>query len=550
MRFALTLAAALMGSTAAFADDILIRADITEATVFLSGAEITRRTSVTVPAGTHRLLVAMPDAAQADLIEVAGSGGVILGPPQRISGHPIAEGVLDDAEQAVARAGLEAAEKALQQAQDDLTAADGTIRALDTQLAYLAALTHGGPDGVAMPADPALVPQFLATLGAETARVQAELLTAQVARRDLAETVSDRQQALNAATAKFARLRPFGQAIDVVEVSLSAPRDTEASLTLDYLSYGAGWEPSYEFRLDSGSGALAVDRFVQVYTSGLARWQDVAMTFSTAEPARQRAPSTLYPSPARIVDPAPPASAGLVPLASNEARLADAMPALVEEALMAEPRVALRIEGLSVSYVYSDPVTIGPGGEALLPLDTLALDTETEARAVPRVDDTAFLVAMARNNTGEPILPGPSRFYRDGALIGEDMIPLIADGAEADLAFGPLDHLRLVWIDRSLAEGDRGVFTSTNTQDRSIAFGVENTSDSDETVRLLYATPFAEQEDLDLDLTLSPPPDARDVDDLRGVHAWDLTVAPGETALVEMRVRFDWPEGKVLTWRP
>jgi uncharacterized protein (TIGR02231 family) len=550
MRFALTLTAALMGSTAAFADDIVIRADIAEATVFLSGAEITRRASVTVPVGTHRLLVAMPDAAQADLIEVTGPDGVILGPPQRISGFAIAEGALDDADQAAARAEVETAREALQQAQDDLTAADGRIRALDTQLAYLTALTRGGTDGVAMPADPALVPQFLATLGAETARVEGELLAAQVVRRDLDEAVRDRQAALNAATAAFARLRPFGEAVDVIEVSLSAQADIEATITLDYLSYGAGWEPSYEFRLDSGSGALEIDRFVHVYTSGPARWQDVAMTFSTVEPARQRAPSTLYPSRARIVDPTPPASAGLVPLASNEARLAGAMPAPVEDAIMAEARAALQVEGLSVSYVYSEPVSIGPSGEAVLPFDTLTLETETEARAVPRVDDTAFLVATARNDSGEPILPGLARFYRDGALIGEDLLPLIADGAEADLAFGPLDHLRLVWIDRSLAEGDRGLFTTTNTQDRRVAFGVENTSGTAETVRLLYAMPFAEQEDLALDLSLDPPPDARDIDDLRGVHAWDLTIAPGETAMVEMQARFDWPEGKVLTWEP
>ena len=68
MRIALFLAALLMGSAAAFADDIVIRADIAEATVFLSGAEVTRRGTVSVPPGTHRLLIAMPDAAQADRI--------------------------------------------------------------------------------------------------------------------------------------------------------------------------------------------------------------------------------------------------------------------------------------------------------------------------------------------------------------------------------------------------------------------------------------------------------------------------------------------------
>lgn len=547
MRFALTLTAALLTSTAALAEDIVIRADITDATVFLSGAEITRRGSVTVPPGTHRLLIAMPDAAQADRIEVSGPDGLAFGPPQRLSGHVIAEGALDDPEQAAARATVTTAQDAVQQAQDDLTAADATLRALEAQLSYLSALARGGPDGAAMPADPTTLPQLLATLGAETARVQAETLAAQVARRDLAEALADRQSDLAAAMADLARLRPLGTAIDVVEVTLTADTETEAEVTLAYLSHAAGWEPSYELRLDSDTGALEIARFVALSTSGAARWQDVAMTFSTAEPSRQRAPSTLYPTPARIIEPLRPMPADIARTADADFGLAEMAPAA---AVVAEPRAALQIDGLSVSYAYATPVSIGPDGTAVLPFDTLTLDTRTEARAVPRSDETAFLTAMGRNDTGEPILPGYSAFFRDGALVGEDMIGLIPEGAEFDLAFGPLDHLRLIWIDRSLAEGDRGVFVSSNTQDRSIAFGVENTSGTPEQVRLIYATPFAEQEDLDLDLTLSPTPDARDIDDLRGVHAWDLTVAPGQTALVEMRVELGWPEGQVLTWRP
>jgi len=548
MRFALSLTAMLLGS-AAHAEDILIRADIVSATVYLSGADVTRRAEISVPAGSHRLLIAMPDAAQADQLALSAQDGLSLGPFEWISGYRIAEGTLDDPAQAEARAALETAEEALRAAEDGLSTADGAIRALETQMAYLTALTRGGSDGAAMPADPALVPQLVATLGAETARVQAELHAARIERRQLAEIVAERQIALTAAADDLSRLQPLGDTVDVIAVPVRAEAATDGAVQLDYLTYGAGWEPGYEVRLDSRTGALELSRYVTVYASGAARWQDVEMTFSTSQPSRQRSPSELSPTPARIIEPPP------MPLRSSDAT--GVSPALeadaampVMEAVMAEDRAALRIDGLSVRYDYAAPVTIGTGGEAVLPLDALALQAETEARAVPRFDETAFLVAMATNDSGEPILPGFARFYRDGALIGEDMLPLIAAGAEAELAFGPLDHLRLVWIDRSLAEGDRGLFTTANTQDRRIGFGVENTSDRMETVRLLYATPFAEQEDLDLDLALTPAPDERDVDDRRGVHAWSLEVAPGQTAMVEMQVTLDWPEDQRLIWMP
>ena len=538
MRIALALAALLMGSAAAFADDIVIRADIAEATVFLSGAQVTRRGTVSVPPGTHRLLIAMPDAVKADRIEVSGSEGLRIGPPQLLLGHMIAEGALDDPEQATARAAVQAAREAWWEAKNDLAAAYAVRRGLEAQQSYLMALSSGGPDGASMPAD-------MATLGAETTRVEAGISAAEIENRALADVVADRYAELVAATANLARLTPFEESIDGVEVTVTADTEMTFELAIDYLSYTARWEPSYEFHLASDTGALEIERFITVFTGGTARWQDVAMTFSTTEPNRPRSPSVLSPTPARIFEPAQPAQIGLMP----QARFSDALPAPVMEVVAAAPQAVLQTLGLSISYAYSEPVSIGAGGQATLPLDSLALDTQTVARAVPRTDATAFLVAIGQNDNGEPILPGQASFFRDGALVGEDMIDMIADGAEIKLAFGPLDHLRLIWIDRTLAEGDRGVFSSATTQDRTIAFGVENTKGTAETGRLIYATPFSEQEDLDLDLTLAPAPDARDLDDRRGVHAWDLTVQPGQTALVEMSVSLAWPEGQILVWQ-
>jgi hypothetical protein len=157
---------------------------------------------------------------------------------------------------------------------------------------------------------------------------------------------------------------------------------------------------------------------------------------------------------------------------------------------------------------------------------------------------------MGENTTGETILPGHARFYRDGDLVGDSVAALIPPGAEVEMAFGPLDHLRLTWIDLSLDEGDRGIFVSENEQRRRIAFSVENTSGNAEPVRLLYAVPFAEQEDIEVDVRFTRAPDETDVDDLRGVSAWDLDVAPGETSRIEMTVELTWPDEMILNWRP
>ncbi|MBY4894189.1 DUF4139 domain-containing protein [Rhodobacteraceae bacterium N5(2021)] len=563
-RFLLTTALCASFPVAAQADDFLIRADLAEALVFANGAEMTRAGSVELPTGWHRLIVAMPDLYDARLPQMTGPDGTRLGVPQDLVNHPIAEGALDTPAQAEARAAVEAAEDALLSAQDALTEADATIRSIETQQTYVAAILRGGENGVAMPGDPTLVPQFLATLGAETARLAQERQAALVARRDQAEAVTEAQTDLTLATQALRELRPLGTQITAYAVNVEVAEAGVLAFELEYLTHAAGWSPAYELELDSDTGVLEMERFVVMRTGGEAVWNDVSVTFSTATPDRERRPSELASIPARIMDPAeavPGGGSGLMPMGDTESRIGvvpqsliagAAMAPMVEPVVVVEDTGSLGAEfaGLSITYPYGERISVGPSGEVILPFDTVELETEMENRAVPRHDATAFLVAQVENTLGEPILPGEAVFFRDGALMGDGYLPLIAAGADVEMGFGPLDHLQLRWIDRSLAEGDRGLFTTSTTQVRALAFGVTNSGTEAAEVRVLYATPFAEQEDLELDLTLSPRPSEEDVDEARGVHAWNLEVDPGEEQIIEMTVEFEFPEGQVLDWRP
>jgi uncharacterized protein (TIGR02231 family) len=539
MRFALSLAALLLGS-AAHADDILLRADIAEALVFANGAEVSRIGEVELPAGRHTLLIPMRDFGDPSSMEVTAPEGVVVLPPQSVDRIAIPEGTLDSSAEAAARDAVERAEFALETLRDTLARRDAAIAGLETQLAYLQSLSRGGPEGAAMPSDPARLAEILAALGTETVRVGTELQAAREDRRAFEETLEDRVREVAEARQALADLNPFGTEAQGIAIEIEVPEATRGEVVISYMNWDTSWSPTYALRLNTEAGALAIERSILFSYHGEATWRDVDTRFSTAIPNRQRVPSQVFPDPARIAPPAP------APRVASEMAVGDMMPA---PAIVAEAAIMV-IDGLSVVYEYATPVTVGPSGEVTLPFDDLALDMALENRAVPRRDATAFLVATGRNDTGEAILPGEARFFRDGDLVGTDFLPMIPAGAEVEMAFGALDHLVLSWQDLSRDEGDRGVFVSQNEQRRRIAFGVENTSNEAEEVRLLYAVPFAEQEDLDVSVTFSRAPDARDVDDLRGVSAWTLNVPPATEERIEMAVEMTWPEDMILTWWP
>lgn len=543
MRLLCTTALVLGLPAQAFGQDTLLRADIAEALVFARGAEVTREAAIDLPPGRHSLLIPMRDLADPSRLDVTGPEGVRISAPAALEAIAIEEGVLDTDLESQARAALDTAQDAVLAAEDALARRDADIAGIEAQLDYLATLTGGSSEGPAMPPDAGRLTEILSTLGGETARLGRALQDAREARRADERTLETRRRARDAAETELRDLNAFGLQSPGIRVELEAETSIFGTLAISYLTPDAGWRPGYALRLDTDAAELTVERDITLETHGAATWRNVATRFSNAIPDRRRMPSEVAPDPVRIARPAPEPTFRSGLGSAETAPMADA-------ALIAPAPPVLVTEGLAVIYDYAAPVTVGPTGQVTLPLDRLALDVTLENRAVPRRDSTAFLVATGSNDTAAPILPGPARLFRDGDLVGDATLPLVPAGGEIEMGFGPLDHLALFWRDLSLDEGDRGIFVSENEQRRRVVFGVENTSDTAQEVRLLYAAPFAEQEDLDLELDLAPAPDETDVDDLRGLAAWNLTVPPGAETRIEMVLELSWPEDMILTWQP
>ena len=132
-----------------------------------------------------------------------------------------------------------------------------------------------------------------------------------------------------------------------------------------------------------------------------------------------------------------------------------------------------------------------------------------------------------------------------------------AFGMEIAIGAGmQFDHLRadpvrgLDLANMTIIEGDTGIISRSNTREQKMIFTVENLTGEPQALRAFFPLPYSEQEDLRVRVTASPEPDETDIERARGVSAWDMSVAPGETAEVTITVALDWPEGMDLYWYP
>lgn len=542
MRLLTSSLIALAAAVPALADDVYSQAPVAAATVYPAGAQLTLRATVDLPAGTHRVFLPYSGLdSLAALPRIRTSEGVTIGALGFRRDVALDREALFTDAQAEAWAAVEAARESVALKKDEIETANAALRGLEARLDFLSRIEPAeeiGAEDLFALAD---------RLRDETARSQSALVEAGSKVRPLEDELKELRADLAAAEAAFARLSPPGAIADMLSVEVTVAEAGLVTLELTELTSRAWWEMDYDLDLHREAGEIAVARKVIVTQETGRIWDDIALTLSTARPGEDVSPAPVDPDRARIVEP------------MGGGRFSERASAPMLEGAMPEPMVvmdadmksaALEVDGLALSYVYPDTVTIGSDEAAELALDQLTLDAEALVHAAPRWDDTAFTVARFTNTTGEPLLPGWANILRDGHLVGRETLDMIPAGAETVLGFGPIEGIRLKTVFERNQEGDTGFISKSNTRNQLVTFTVENLTGEQQDLRAFFPLTFSEQDDLRVRVTANPAPTETDIEKKRGVSAWDMTLAPGETAEVEISVALDWPEGMELIWQP
>lgn len=539
MRALLTL---LLASTAlpALADTIPATSRITAVTVYPEGARLTRQVTFTAPTpGAHDLLITdLPADSDPSLIQIAPGEGLQLGAFNLRSDRlPPRQDPLTPDQQA-AKAEVDRLEAAEQTALLAVDAVQARVDAAEAQVRFLASFTGALPEG----ATPDTVKAMAAMIGAETLVARQAALAARADLWPAEKALKDAQEALTKTRAAYAALPSADTDYTALAVAITAIAPGDHSVTVTQYIGGASWRPFYDLNLTrDGGDALALGRSVLVTQYSGEDWSNVALTLSSSTPSQQAAPSALWPDLRRI-EPEGEDLARKSMAASDEA-----MPEVVMEAAPAPITAAAAVEGDTVVYIYPAPVTVASGAEDLrLALDTLGFTPVVKAVAVPRMDRTAFVMASFTNASDEPLLPGEAMLFREGVLVGTTWLDMIAPGVETDVAFGALETLRIKREMPRAAEGETGVFTTSNERSESAVITVENTGDEAWPLRLLDQVPYTEQDDLEVSVNATPAPSEVDVDGQRGILGWDFDLAAGAKQTITLEHSLKWPEGMAL----
>ena len=514
-------------------------APIVAVAVYPDRARITRRGRLSLAGGEARVLIEpLPLGLQPDSVRVSGKGpAVVLGvdvqrrQQPRTTDESAAE--LDQRRRTLATdlAEVTDADEVAQQRAEFL----GTLaeRAGATYARALAAGTMQAAD--------------VAGLG-DALTEQLSAIRAQ--RRDLAarrERIQEEQAAVERRIALVGQQFLPDRMAAEISLDVTDP-DAEVELELSYVVDGAGWESTYDIRLDGETLSLTWYGLVTQHTGE--NWPECELLLSTARPSGAVAIPELDPwyldrlQPPIEVPRSMPAPGG----AFYGAAQADEQMPRAARAPMAQAVAALEQGVAAATYRPRRPVAVPADGTAhRTTVAVLDMAVSLDYVTAPVEGPEAHLRATARNTTEHTVLPGKASVFHAGDFVGSTRLASWAPGEEVELALGVDDRIR---VDRELVRRGASKTALRDNRRREVEYQITVANHTPRACRVsvLDQLPVSRDEAITVrELRIEPAPAERTE---MGVVTWLLELAPGETREIRLGLRVELAKGVEMSgWR-
>lgn len=542
-----------------WADDIPVTSRVDAVTVFPRGAEVSRVAKVKIEKGMHTVVLSdVPADAEPSSIRVEGlaTGKLEIG---SVDSRRL---MVPSTDVLVAASERRRIEDEILILRDQRSAAEAQLQAAETQKTLIGNLGQ-------LPTRPAPAQgaerledwsQILTTIATGSLEAQRNAVDAQVKMRTFDRQIEDLEK-------KLAALSPAEQERTEVKVHVEALAPLDADLVVRYQVPGASWSPLYDARLTTGdktaAPSLSLIRRAEIRQSTGETWDNAALTLSTTRPNASAAVPDLNtitvdfeqpPPPPRPMAnaPMPDAVAPMKRMALDEAER-EAAPATMAGA----PPMAVEAQEASVIASPFQAVFAVPGRSSVpntneakrVQLLVEKIEPQLGIKTVPREDTKAYLYATLLLPTGTPLLPGPVALFRDGTFVGIGTLPMLSPGEKHELGFGADDLVRVKHVLVEEKRGETGLISTSRTDVRMFKITVKNLHERTMAVTVLDQMPVSNNADIKVEPIGRTAPSKTDVDDKRGVVAWDLKIDADDEDVIDFGYRVVWPSAKVITYR-
>ena len=361
--------------------------------------------------------------------------------------------------------------------------------------------------------------------------------------------------------------QPGGQLL----VKFYAKEATTATVSVDYVVPGAGWSPTYDIVADDAHSPIKLFYKANIHQSCGVSWNNVRLSLSTGNPNEGAQAPAMNPWYLAFYTPAVANySKGLVDMSA-------ATPGLYQNRRSEDVNIGggrtdgtlyiidgVQVQGvtgvsmpqssinnytsvdnagINTSFDIDLPYTIPTDGQQhLVAIKKYELPASYRYYVVPKLDKDAFLQAQVTNWEDLNLLPGQSNIFYEGTYVGQGYIDVRNIKDTMTLSLG---RDKKIVVKRDQDTKLRSTKTiGTNVREAfAYTISVRNTRKENITLVVQDQQPVSTNTDIAIEERETA---GAEFDEKTGMMNWTIGVAPNETKKISFEYTVKYPKGKIV----
>ena len=339
-----------------------------------------------------------------------------------------------------------------------------------------------------------------------------------------------------------------GQHYKVI-VTVNADGATNSEIDLTYLVSDARWIPAYDIRTEGVDQPLKLAYKSRIYQNTGVDWNEVDLVVSTGNPTRKTNRPVLNPWQVQLYNAPTYNRATTANGAINlESLTLNSYAETNEESIgnldMNADLAGTQINDLNVSYELTIAHSIPSDRKwHMVQLKETDVEAEYEHHSVPKLAQSAYLLAKVKNWGALNLLAGQANLFMDGTYVGQTQInpQLISEELLLSLGVDEGVGIKRYKLD---SECNTAFISGKKTQTFTWEIMLHNKKGQPVGLSLLDQFPLAHQSEIEIELVNEG---GAEVTAEYGKLLWDLELAPNEIRKVQFTYSVKHPKDKLVT---
>ncbi len=526
----------------------IVKASISEVTVFAQGAQIHKRASYTVKPGVTEIIIeGVSPHIDPKSLQVKATGSVILMDSKYQLFHPKPETIQLEGLPLKIRKDIQLLEDSIKAMNYEIQEIQDEIDVLNATKSILA--NNGAIKGQGKVNDSIqLLKQAIDYYTLKMTEINKKLQALNKRKHEKAEKKRGMDERLVQLRnyQNNPELKPKNQGpIHRIVITVQSKEIVSGKINFSYLVSNAGWTPQYDLRSDGMNGKINLTYKAHVYQNTGLDWENVKLNISTNNPYQNKTKPTLHPwyiDYYTYRNDKKKSEAYGAPAALNEVTINQKgysyMNTTADSETIQAQTTAQFVETIrqlsSVEFKIDLPYTIKSNNEQhMVLIKQTDMDANYKYYAVPKMDASVYLVAQITKLDELGLVPAAANIFFDGSYIGETYIDPSSMEDTLNLSLGRDMNIQ---IKRTLLKKELKEKIIGDKKERNFAYSIEVKNLKATAIELVIQDQIPITTNADITIEAGELNKAKH-DQRTGFLEWNITLKPKESKTIDFNFK-------------